>query len=179
MPTLSIDSSDLKRLARDLDRIQARLPAAIARGLNEGGDKVRTQVQRGLQAQSSLAKYSSVTSRVHTARAYDGSLSYSIVVAGSPPTKISEFKTRVATGPGGGVTAVMWGNAHRFARSFAQAQRGGLRARLGGSRFPIRSFDGPNLAKEAVKDQAAEAFFATTAMVVPPIVEKHLMRLLR
>ena len=46
MVTISIDSSDLKRLGRDLDRIQVRLPAAIARGLNEGGDKVRTQVRR-------------------------------------------------------------------------------------------------------------------------------------
>ena len=73
----------------------------------------------------------------------------------------------------------MWGNAHKFARSFRQAERGGLRARLGSSRFPIRSFDGSNLAKEAVKDQAAAAFFDTTAMVLGPIVEKHLMRLLR
>ena len=105
---------------------------------------------------------SSVTSRVRTVRAYDGSLSYTIVVDGRP-TKIGEFKTRVTTGPGGGVTAIMWGNAHKFARSFQQADRGGLRARLGSSRFPIRSFDGPNLAKEAVKDQAAEAFFDTTA----------------
>ena len=177
MPTISIDSSDLKRLGRDLERIQARLPSAIARGLNEGGDKARTQVQRGLQKQTSLVKYASVTSRVRTVRAYDSSLSSSIVVEGRP-TKIGEFKTRVATGPGGGVTAIMWGSAHRFARSFQQAERGGLRARLGTSRFPIRAFDGPNLAKEAVKDQAAEAFFRT-ALLIPPIVEKHLARLIR
>lgn len=48
MPTISIDSSDLRRLQRDLERIQAQLPQAIARGLNEGGDKVRTQVQRAI-----------------------------------------------------------------------------------------------------------------------------------
>ena len=146
-------SSDLKRLERDLERIQAKLPQAIARGLNEGGDRVRTQVQRALQKQTSLVKYASVTSRVRTLRAFDGSPSYVIVVDGRP-TKIGEFKTRVTTGPGGGVTAIMWGAAHRFARSFQQAERGGLRARLGSSRFPIRSFDGPNLAKEAVKDEA-------------------------
>ncbi len=102
---------------------------------------------------------------------------YTIVVRGRP-TKIDEFKTRVTRGPGGGVTAIMWGNAHKFARSFEQAQRGGLRAGLDPEeaqlrlsrmsidqakwaadirrgRLPIRSFDGPNLAKEAVKDQAA------------------------
>ena len=130
MPTISIDSSDLKRLGRDLERVQAKLPQAIARGLNEGGDRVRTQVQRALQKQTSLVKYASVTSRVRTVRAFDGSLSYAIVVDGRP-TKIGEFKTRVTTGPGGGVTAIMWGNAHKFARSFQQKDRGGLRARLG------------------------------------------------
>ena len=38
MVTLSIDLSDLRKLQRDLDRIQAKLPQAIARGMNEGGD---------------------------------------------------------------------------------------------------------------------------------------------
>jgi hypothetical protein len=42
-----------------------------------------------------------------------------------------------------------------------------------------RGFDGPNLAKEAVKDQTAKAFFETTVTVVPPIVEKHMQRALK
>jgi hypothetical protein len=179
MPTLQIDSSDLKRLIRDLDRIQARLPQAIARGLNEGGDKVRTQAQRALQKQTSLVRYASVTKRVRTARAFPGGLNYSIVVSGKPPTKPDEFRTRVTKGPGGGVTIFMWGVAHKFKRSFQQALKGGLRMRLGGSRLPIRGFDGPNLAKEAVKDQTAEAFFRTTDAVLAPIVEKHLARALK
>jgi hypothetical protein len=54
MLTLSIDSSNLKKLERELDRMSAKLPRAVARGLNEGGDKVRTQVQRALQKQTSL-----------------------------------------------------------------------------------------------------------------------------
>ena len=45
MAAISIDASDLKRLIRQIDRMQAKLPPAIARGLNEGGDKVRTQTQ--------------------------------------------------------------------------------------------------------------------------------------
>ena len=51
--------------------------------------------------------------------------------------------------------------------------------RLDASRLPVRGFDGPNLAKEAVKDQAAEAFFRTADAVVAPIVEKNLMRALK
>jgi hypothetical protein len=191
MPTIQIDSSDLKRLVRELDRIQAKLPQAISRGLNEGGDRVRTQVQRALQQQSSLLRYGSVTKRVRTARAFPGALSYSIVVSGKPPTKPAEFRSRVTMGKGGGVTIWMWSIAHKFKRSFQQLERGGLRMRLdalrkppgkrGGvtARLPIRGFDGPNLAKEAVKNQTAKAFFDTTAAVVAPIVEKNLMRALK
>jgi hypothetical protein len=179
MPTIQIDASDLKRLRRDLDRMQAKLPQAIARGLNEGGDKVRTQAQRALQKQTGLVRYGSVTKRTRTARAFPGGLSYSIIVSGKPATKPSEFRTRVTTGPGGGVTIWVWGVAHKFKRSFQQKMKGGLRMRLDASRLPVRGFDGPNLAKEAVKDQTAEAFFRTAGAVVAPIVEKHLMRALK
>jgi len=160
---------------RKLDRVQAKLPQAIARGVNEGGDKV----QRALQKQTSLVRYASVTKRVRTARAFAGGLSYQIVVAGKPPTKPAEFRTRVTMGKGGGVTIWMWGVAHKFKRSFQQKLKGGLRMRLDAARLPIRGFDGPNLAKEAVKDQTAKAFFETTVAVVPPIVEKHMQRALK
>jgi hypothetical protein len=191
--TLKIDSADLKQLERALDRMQARLPQAISRGLNEGGDRVRTQVQRALQKQTGLVRYASVTKRVRTARAYatglapksgigpsrPGSLSYQIIVSGKPPTRPDEFRTRVTTGPGGGVIIFMWGIAHKFKRSFQQKFKLGLRARLGAARDKIRGFDGPNLAKEAVKDQTAEAFFRTADAVVVPIVEKAIMRALK
>jgi hypothetical protein len=179
MPTLQIDASSLKRLVRDLDRMQAKLPQAIARGLNEGGDRVRTQVQRTLQKQTGLLKYASVTKRARTIRAFPGGLGYSIVVSGKPATKPAEFRTRVTTGSGGGVTIWMWGVAHKFKRSFQQKLKGGLRMRIGEDRLPLRGFDGPNLAKEAVKDQTAEAFFRTADAVVAPIVEKNLMRALK
>jgi hypothetical protein len=192
MLTLKIDSSDLKQLERALDKMQAKLPQAITRGLNEGGDKVRTQVQRALQKQTGLVRYASVTKRVRTARAgiglapksgigppRPGSMSYMIIVSGKPPTKPDEFRTRVTTGPGGGVTIWMWGRAIKFKRSFQQKFKLGPRARLGAERDKIRGFDGPNLAKEAVKDQTAEAFFRTADAVVVPIVEKALMRALK
>ena len=179
MATISIDSSDLRRLIRQIDRVQARLPQAIARGLNEGGDKVRTQTQRALQKQTGLTRYASVTKRTRTARAFPGGLNYSIIVAGKPATRPAEFRTRVTTGAGGGVTIWMWGVAHKFKRSFQQKLKGGLRMRLDAARLPVRGFDGPNLAKEAVKDKAAEAFFRTTDSVLAPIVEKHLMRALK
>ena len=139
---------------------------------------MRTQVQRALQHQTSLVRYGSATKHVRTARAFPGGLSYSIIV-GKTATRPNEFRTRVTKGKGGGVTIWMWGVAHKFKRSFQQKLKGGLRMRLDASRLPVRGFDGPNLAKEAVKDQTAEAFFRTTAAVVAPIVEKHLMRVLK
>jgi hypothetical protein len=165
------------------------LPQATARGVNEGGDKVRTQVQRALQHQTSLVRYGSATKHVRTARAFPGGLSYSIIV-GKTATRPNEFRTRVTKGKGGGVTIWMWGVAHKFKRSFQSAwiSGGGLRMRLealrkspgkrGGvtARLPLRGFDGPNLTKEVVKDQTAKALFYTTAAVVAPIVEKNLMR---
>ena len=166
---------------RELDRVEARLPQAAARGLNEGGDKVRTKVQRALQKQTGLVRYSSVTSRVRTVRAFAGSLDYEIIAKGRPATKPREFKYNVRRGPGGGVTVWMWGNAHRFPRSFQIAGdtgAAGLRMRMGGPRFPIRGFDGPNLAKEAVKDEAKAAFFDTVASAVAPAIEKHLAKVL-
>jgi hypothetical protein len=179
MATIQIDASSLKRLVRDLDRMQAKLPQAIARGLNEGGDRVRTQTQRALQKQTGLLKYASVTKRARTIRAFPGGLGYSIIVSGKPATKPAEFRTRVTKGPGGGVTIWMWGVAHKFKRSFQQKLRGGLRMRIGEDRLPLRGFDGPNLAREAVKDATAEAFFRTAEAVVAPIVEKNLMRALK
>jgi len=207
MISISIDRSGLRKLERELDRIRARMPQAVARGLNEGGDKVRTQVQHALQHQTSLVRYGSVTKRVRTARAYatgmaaksgigpprPSAMAYQIIVSPYPPTRPAEFRTRVTKGPGGGVTMWIWGVAHKFKRSFQSPflGGGGLRMRpealrkdigkKGGktARLPLRGFDGPNLAKEAVKGEAKDAFFDTTASVVAPIVEKHIARALK
>jgi len=187
-----IDTSDLKRIVREIDAMRAKIPQAIARGLNEGGDKVRTQVQRALQKQTGLVRYASVTSRIRTARAFPGQadasavakgsaagqgMQYQIIVTGKP-TKRNEFKWKVTTGKGGGVTIWMWGKEHKFKRSF-QLLGTGLRMRTTGPRFPIRGFDGPNLAKEAVKDEAAHAFFKGAGEFVGPAIEKHLAKALK
>ena len=47
-----------------------------------------------------------------------------------------------------------------------------------GPRFPLRSFDGPNMAKEVAKDKSAEAFYATAEIEVPAAVLKHLAKAL-
>jgi len=67
MINFKVDVESLKReLDRELIRLSKKIPLAIARGLNEGGNKVRTQVQHALQRQTGLVKYRSVTSRIET-----------------------------------------------------------------------------------------------------------------
>ena len=186
-------TSDLDKTAAALAKLSGRVQLAIARGLNEGGDKVRTQVRRAMREQTSLVKLQSVTKRSSTIRAFPGaprsgigpvaagSLSYTIVFKGKPSTRPEEFAYSVKRGPGGGVTVRMWGGAHKFQRSFQIAGHSGasgLRARLGADRFPVRGFDGPNLAKEAVKGKVAETFMTLSPVIVPPIIGKHLGRII-
>jgi len=185
-------TSDLDKTAAALAKMSGRVQVAIARGLNEGGDLVRTKVRAAMREQTGLVRLNSVTSRSRTARAYGvgreaksgigptrpASLTYTIIFVGKPTTKPSEFKKQVKRGAGGGVTVWMWGVAHTFKRSFQQKLLGGLRMRLGGERLPIRGFDGPNLAKEAVKGKVAETFLTQASAVVPPRIDKHLARLI-
>ena len=170
--------SDIAKMSKTMARYEQRIGAEISRGLNEGGDLVRTQVRRSMQKQTGLTKLASVTKRQRTLRAFAGpSPTYTILFAGKPTTKASEFRTRVATGAGGGVTVFLWNKAHKFKRSFQQKLKGGLRMRLDAARLPVRGFDGPNLAKEAVKDDVAKTFLVSAAAIVPTTIMKRLARL--
>jgi hypothetical protein len=170
-------TSDLDKTAAAIARMRGRVQTAIARGLNEGGDKVRTQVRRAMREQTGLLKLQSVTKRSSTIRAFPTHPFYEIIFKGKPSTKPDEFAVKVRRGPGGGVTVRMWGIDHKFKRSFQQAVKGGLRMRLGRDRMPIRGFDGPNLAKEAVKGKVAETFLTLVPLIVPPMIDKHLAKL--
>jgi len=109
----------------------------------------------------------------------DGNRSQALAVlqpgSGKPATKASDFKTRVTLGRGGIV--FLWKSAQKFKRSFQQKIKGGLRMRIGASRLPIRGFDGPNLAKEAVKGDVATTFMVSAAAIVPETIAKRLAKL--
>ncbi len=171
-----------------LQKLEGRIGVAIARGLNEGGNKVRTQVQRALKTQAGVTKYASITSRVRTAPAAammapksgigpvrPGRLSYAIIAMG-PGIPIREFPVHVTAH---GVDAKTWGVDHLFKRSFAMKGKPiatALRARLGEKRLPIRRLYGPNLAKELGQGAALQAFTVSAAAFVPPAVMKHLLK---
>ncbi|VTZ52501.1 conserved hypothetical protein [Methylocella tundrae] len=160
-------------------RFETAIPLAIARGLNEGGDKVRTQVQRALKTQTGVTKYASITSRMQDsgrgyARAAPGKLAYQIIAKGKG-IPIKEFPVKDT---GHAIDARTWGVDHVFKRSFGMPGLGvdGFRARLTDKRLPIRKLYGPSLPKELVKDKAAEVFIASAQGVVPAAVLKHLLK---
>ncbi len=162
--------------------LEKSIQLALARGINEGGDKVRTQVQRALKTQTGVTKYASVTSRMKDSgrgwnRAAPGKLIYAIVATGKG-IPIREFPV---ADTGHGIDAKTWGVDHLFRRSFAIKGRGpaGFRARLGDKRFPIRKLYGPSLPKELTKGDAVQVFHATAQRFVPPAVMKHLLKTMR
>lgn len=175
------------RLPRRVDL--GRIERAIAEGLNEGGDKVRTQVQRALKTQTGVVKYSSITSRMRTMRAFPGAalsgvgpsrpagLQYVIIATGKG-IPIEEFRTRLTAR---GVVSNPWGVRHLFKRSFWKDGKGktGFRARLTDKKFPIRALFGPSLPKELGQGRALAAFVTTSSSAVPAAVLKRLARALR
>jgi hypothetical protein len=170
--------SNLRDVASALGKAQRATDVAIGQALNEGGDKVRTQVRRAMREQTSLVRLSSVTRRQATLRAYPGNLNYTIIFRRKPPTRLDEFRYTARRGPGGGVSALMWGKTRKFQRSFVTAGKGLLLARRGAARLPIRGFDGPNLAEEAVRGKVAETFLRLAPLIVSPIIAKRLARLI-
>jgi hypothetical protein len=167
-----VDTSGLQKMARDLEAARAKIPRALAQGLNQGGDKVRTQVQRALKEQTNVKLYKSITSRVRTVRAFPGRLCYEIVATGKG-IPIREFPVQVT---GRGVDAEPWGVEHLFKRSFREKYIGGLMSRIGKERKPIRLLRGPSLPKELVKGETPVVFDEAAQSFVPPALAKAIAR---
>jgi hypothetical protein len=108
---------------------------------------------------------------------------YTIIFKGKPSTKAKEFKGNRNPRSGRRRRHNPYvGQASQVRPVFYDSRTSGpsaMRARLGGSRRPIRTFAGPNLAKEAAKPDGlvAKTFLEQSRLVVPPIIEKYLARL--
>jgi hypothetical protein len=171
---VKIRFANLDRMEKSFATASAKFNRAIAQGLNEGGDRVRTQFQRGLWKQTGAKNYRSITSRVRTIRAHSGGLAYQIIGTGKG-LPIKEFPVATA---GGHVQAMPWGVAHLFKRSFFI--RGSLalpRARLGpGHDAKVRSLYGPSIPKEMGHGGMPALFYSAAATYVPPAIVKRLAR---
>lgn len=162
--------------ARAWGRITAKvaaIPPKIARvqkeAAIEGGDKVRTDIRRGLKAVTNVRLYSSITARVISRSPSPGK--YCIIVHG-PALPLSAFKVKSV---GGSVEADVWGVEHVFKRSFF-TPGGSPRARLTIHHQPIRRLLGPNLAKEMLKGGMVDLFHASVVRNVGPVLTKRLAR---
>ena len=166
-----VDLAGIRQFAAAVAKLGDGRVAQVAReGLQEGGDKVRTQVRRALKVQTNVKRYGVIVANVPGRLA--GPLQY-IISASGKGLPIQEFPYSVP----GPVEASPWAVSRTFKRSFRQRYKGGLRARLSSKRFPIRSLYGPSLPKELIKDQSAAAFFKGSSEVLQAI-EKRVARIM-
>ena len=153
----------------------AEAPVEMARGLNDGGDIVRTQVRRALKEQMGVTSYGIVVDHTGAIPASPSGLVYKITGSGKG-LPIKDFP--VSASPGGPVTAMPWGVSHTFTRSFKTTKAGRLLARRGASRLPVRSLRGPSPAKELVKAESLATFEAAVPAIVEPTIMRRLVRLM-
>ena len=153
----------------------ADAPVEMARGLNDAGDIVRTQVRRALKEQMGVTSYGIVVDATGSIPASPSGLVYKITGTGKG-LPIKDFPVSAAAG--GPVTAEPWGVSHTFTRSFKTTRQGRLLARRGSARLPVRALRGPSPAKERVKDQSLATFEAAVPGIVEPTVMRRLIRLM-
>lgn len=204
---IHIDAHELLLQAKRFKGLKANLQRAIREGLNQGGNKVATDVRRALMKQTGLKKYSYILALTRTVGASAGGsglwsmaghesaggadFAFQIVCSGEHVPIYKFFPYRVSVGPGGGVTSSPWNVRHQFKRSFV-TKKGYLRARLPGQRitytdkdgktrkgYKLRSLYGPSIAKEAMKGVIPRVFETSVMMQVQPIILARLARALQ
>lgn len=201
---ISLNSGPISQFSSALRSFPSRANTELKRGLNEGGDKLRTLVRRSLKQQVNLKSYGTVVSHTWTKGA-GADLTYTIGASGKG-LPIDLFPTRYSSSPraairwspkdhwklqprnsqgqfgpladdtSAGVTSNVWNVAHPFKRSFVHPRKGAVAIRPGSR--SIRALYGASLPKEITKDQSAATFETGVRSVVEPIIVKRLGRLM-
>ncbi len=164
--------------ARQIAQLGAQGELEMARGLNDAGKIVITQVRRALQGQMGVLKYATIVAATNAIPAVPGRLNAMQfdITASRKGLPIKNFAVSVSHGSS--VTASPWGTARTFERSFMTSVRGLLLARRESSRLPIRGLRGPSPSKELVRDQSLKTFEAAVTGVVEPVIVRRLARLM-
>jgi hypothetical protein len=154
-----------------IDKAGLKAPYAIAKAVDEVGNKTMTQVRRSVAKQAGV-KYGRVAKVLSKRQAMGaGEGSYSII-ARDVTMSLKEFGPRKTRK---GVSAAPWGKRRVFPHSFI-GPGGHIFHRVGKSRLPIKKMYGPAIPKEMVKDQTEALFYAFTAQALPSALEKWLFR---
>ncbi len=138
--------------AKALKGLRADVRKAAGFGLVAGAREARKHVIAN-SVTFSNATQAAATARVKAVTGSRAGLIAIIPVVGKP-TRMEKDVQGGVTGRGP-LSASPWGKNHTFVRSFITSVKGLKLARLGGTRFPIRSLKGPNLAKDALDPAGA------------------------
>jgi len=165
--TITVHASDsiLSKYGNQLAAVGNGLARTVmARALNHEGDKGRTQVKRALTRVTGIS-YNRIERGLATHRANQGSLRYELRQRGSE-TNLGLFQARQT---GSGVSAAPWNKRHIFRGN--NPSRGSfflpgtpiVYIRTTKSSYPIEPLFGPNLAREIVKGEPAQAWRLVTS----------------
>lgn len=147
----------------------------LVRGLNAGGDVVRTAVVRDLAEQSG-AKYGAVRKTLATVRASESRLSYGLEGTGEF-IPLMDFGAKKSSK---GVTAAPWGRAQFFQGAFIVKMKSGHEGVF--SRVPglkkIKELWGPAIPREMTRGDTLQHFEESAATVVMPRIMTRINKLI-
>lgn len=163
----------MKRYAKDLRSLgdTRKTYKVIARAANYEGRKAFTQVKRALRKQTSIP--SAVVQR--SVKFFPASTSVGrmeVAIHGSGrELSLKLFRARQFKA---GVRAHVWGKSKMYKGGFMGPRPGVIAPKLAGhafvragkSRLPISKMFGPSIAKEIVKDESAQAFYASAPRII-------------
>ncbi|WEK50325.1 MAG: hypothetical protein P0Y66_22230 [Candidatus Kaistia colombiensis] len=201
---IEIKGNALAAWERAFREMPTKAKREFENGLSDGGLKLRTQVRAALKKQMGTKGLSPIITRTPS-KLDRGNLSFTIFGNGRGlpinafPVRMSRSKralvrwsprehwrlqSRDAAGkfgkiqdtPEAAVTAMLWGSAHAFQRSFVGPR--GPRAIRGGGKGGMRQLFGPAVSKELNYDQSLAAFRTGIATIIEPSIRKRLAALM-
>ncbi|MGJ0391168.1 MAG: hypothetical protein ACR650_00155 [Methylocystis sp.] len=144
---------------------------ALARALDEVGNKTRTQVIKATAAQAGVNQ-GKVRGVIRTKQAAGAGGGEYVITARDVTLSLKEFGLRQTAS---GVSAAPWGKRRVFPHTFV-GPSGHVFVRKGKDRLPIHKLFGPNIPTEMVKDEAEKTFYRESEKLLAATVEKWLVR---
>lgn len=161
-------SNDIAAL---IAQVGLKAPYAIARAIDEVGNKATTQVKRATAIQAGVP-VGYVGGVLSTKQAMGKGFGEFVITAKDVTLSLNKFKARQTKA---GVSAAPWNTRRIFPHTFF-GPNGHVFVRKGKERLPIKKLWGPAIPREMIKDQAEATFYKVTADLLPFALEKWLLR---
>jgi hypothetical protein len=165
---------------RDLSKVfdQAKLRSiyAIAKAMDEVGNKTKTQVIRSVARQAGVS-YGKAKSVIRSQQAMGTGNGEYKIIAQDVTLSLKEFGARQTKL---GVSAAPWRKRRVFSHTFVGPNGHVFVRGFGGERrvrrLPIYKLWGPNIPKEMIKDETEQTFHLVSSRLLGPALEKWLAR---